>query len=77
MTGPRKDYPCGCVYDTIDGERRRLVRCSDPAPHGESAELFRDALKSGFFVHIFAEPLEWHLVDGQVLGPFAADGSPR
>lgn len=56
MIGPRKEYPCGCVYDTIDGERSRLVRCDDPVAHGEDAELFRDALKSGFFVHIFAEP---------------------
>ncbi len=41
MIGPRKEYTCGCVYDTIDGERYRLVRCSDSTPHGENAELFR------------------------------------
>jgi len=27
MTGPRRELPCGCVADTLDGERVWVVEC--------------------------------------------------
>jgi hypothetical protein len=66
---------------------QRVVRCPDgfrvtPYPHviepGIPIGMTQKDLLMGEFTHVFVEPLYWHLDENdQVVGPFAADRSPR
>lgn len=75
MTGPRQEIPCGCVLDTIDGEVHWLYACED---HAMGLTQPWSSPLRWVFTRISPEPLSWHLDENdQLVGPFAADGSPR
>lgn len=61
MTGPRHEFPCGCVIDTLDGEQRLVVQCEAYAATGMVHGLLKDVL----LVHVFAEPGPFVKVFGQ------------